>query len=322
MSVSHTLAALGRLFRRTPLPPDDILEAYAHEVVPVLDRAEWLYQYWLEQSTLFSDSEKLGNVAAIHRWETASMGRSLERVRPPAVLAGAHESVLDALDMASRAAQLLSSGSRFHNASAVCEGQALLATSRDRRLTALRAMRRYLAAVMDAEPVAEQAADAGAGKVVAQAASLLAAQAAGQTQTQTQPEADPVVTATAGVVESSADQPLADADADALDAYDEYAHGYGYDHEEAHDDEEEDALPWLTRLAEQPTEPESSTPGAAGPPSAVVSPPVAPPASPQTPVAPPATPEPPPVPGWGSLFHRPPEPPGRSGSEGGAPTGP
>ena len=123
MPVTHTLAALGRLFRRTPLPPDDILEAYAHEVVPVLDRAEWLYQYWLEQSTLFSDSEKLGNVAAIHRWETASMGRSLERVRPPAVLAGAHESVLDALDMASRAAQLLSSGSRFHNASAVCEGR-------------------------------------------------------------------------------------------------------------------------------------------------------------------------------------------------------
>jgi len=144
MAVTSTLATLGRLIGRKPPPPADILEAYAHEVIPVLDRAEWLYQYWLEQSTLFTDSEKLGNVAAIHRWETATMGRSLERVIPPSVLARAHEAVIDALELASRAAQLLSSGSRFHNANAVCEGHAMLATSRDRRLVALRAMRRYL----------------------------------------------------------------------------------------------------------------------------------------------------------------------------------
>ena len=75
MAVSHALAAIGRFIRRTR-PPADLLEAYAHEVIPVMDRAEWLYQYWLEQSTLFTDSEKLGNVAAIHRWETATMGRS------------------------------------------------------------------------------------------------------------------------------------------------------------------------------------------------------------------------------------------------------
>jgi hypothetical protein len=144
MAVTRALATLSRLIRRTPPPPDDVLDAYAHEVIPVLDRAEWLYQYWLEQSMLFTDSEKLGNVAAIHRWETATMGRSLERVVPPAVLAGAHESVIDALELASRAAQLLSSGSRFHNANAVCEGQSLLGTSRERRLAALKAMRRYL----------------------------------------------------------------------------------------------------------------------------------------------------------------------------------
>src|ERR671926_1549326 len=99
MAVTSALATLGRLIRRTPSPPADILEAYAHEVIPVLDRAEWLYQYWLEQSTLFTDSEKLGNVAAIHRWETATMGRSLERVIPPSVLSGAHERVLDALEL-------------------------------------------------------------------------------------------------------------------------------------------------------------------------------------------------------------------------------
>ena len=144
MAVLHALAAISRFIRRTPPPPADLLDAYAHEVIPVMDRAEWLYEYWLEQSTLFTDGEKLGNVAAIHRWETATMGRSLERVIPPSVLAGADEQVVDALELASKAAQLLSNGSRYHNANAVCEGQAMLAVSRERRLAALKSMRRYL----------------------------------------------------------------------------------------------------------------------------------------------------------------------------------
>src|SRR4051812_40454510 len=66
MAVMGALSSLGRLIRRAGPPPAHVLEAYAHEVIPVLDRAEWLYQYWLEQSMLFTDSEKLGNVAAIH----------------------------------------------------------------------------------------------------------------------------------------------------------------------------------------------------------------------------------------------------------------
>jgi hypothetical protein len=144
MAVPRLLAAFGRLIRRPRIPPSDVLEAYAHEVIPVLDRAEWLYQYWLEQSSLFTDGEKLGNVAAIHRWEATTMERSLECVIPPSALAEAHARVLDALDLASRAAQLLSSGSRFHNANALCEGQSLLDTSRERRMTAIRAMRKYL----------------------------------------------------------------------------------------------------------------------------------------------------------------------------------
>ena len=138
------LAALGRMLGRTPPPPAEVLEAYAHVVIPVLDRAEWLYQHWLEQSQLFSDSETLGNVAAVHRWETATMGRSLEGVTVPAVLAKAHQDVIEALEMASRAAQMLSHGSRYHSANAVCEGQALLTASRDRRIVAMRTMRRYL----------------------------------------------------------------------------------------------------------------------------------------------------------------------------------
>jgi hypothetical protein len=166
MAVLHTLSAIGRLIRRAPPPPAEILEAYAHEVIPVLDRAEWLYDYWLEQSTLFTDGEKLGNVAAIHRWETATMGRSLERVIPPAVLAGAHEQVIDALELASRAAQLLSNGSRFHNANAVCEGQSMLAVSRERRLAALKSMRRYLLRNrLDARAEADAAAAAALAEV-------------------------------------------------------------------------------------------------------------------------------------------------------------
>lgn len=156
MPIWNPFSAIVRLVRRTPAPSPDVLEAYAHEVIPVLDRAEWLYQYWLEQASLFSDGEKLGNVAAIHRWEAATMERSLERVTPPSALADAHDRVLDALDMASRAAQLLSSGSRFHNANALCEGWSLLDGSRERRLSALRAMRRYLvprAAAPQPEPV-------------------------------------------------------------------------------------------------------------------------------------------------------------------------
>src|SRR4051794_24189701 len=138
------LAALGRMIGRTPPPPAEVLEAYAHVVIPVLDRAEWLYQHWLEQSQLFSDSETLGNVAAVHRWETATMGPSPEGGAVPAVLAKAHEDVIEALEMASRAAQMLSHGSRYHSANAVCEGQALLTASRDRRIVAMRTMRRYL----------------------------------------------------------------------------------------------------------------------------------------------------------------------------------
>jgi hypothetical protein len=177
MPAFPSFSALGRLIMRTPPPPVDVLEAYAHDVLPMVDRAELLYLYWLEQSTLFSDSERLGNVAAIHRWETAKMSRSLEDVKPPAVLADAHADMVDALGMTSRAAQLLSSGSRFHNASAVCEGQALLTVSRERRLAALKAMWRYLEAVVAPAVPEDQAAQAATLAEAAALASLSEGQA-------------------------------------------------------------------------------------------------------------------------------------------------
>ena len=180
-----------------------------------MDRAEWLYEYWLEQSTLFTDSEKLGNVAAIHRWETATMGRSLERVIPPSVLASAHERVLDALEMASRAAQLLSNGSRFHNANAVCEGHAMLAVSRERRLAALQSMRRYLSRI---HPVVDPGTDAASSEMLAEAAALVAL--GGDAPASDQPATDPSAAssapdgATADVPSADPEHPGAAGDAD------------------------------------------------------------------------------------------------------------
>jgi hypothetical protein len=141
---SHAFAALGRLFQRQPAPTLEELAGYADRVFPDLERAEALYQDWFEQSALFIDNEKLANGAAIHRWETARMSRMLKQVLPPSVLAQPHHDLIASLSQASRAAQLLSSGSRFHNASAVCDGQMMLEESRERRLHATNAIQRYV----------------------------------------------------------------------------------------------------------------------------------------------------------------------------------
>ncbi len=144
MVPTSTLAALGRLFRRHPAPSHQGIAAYAPVILAALDRAEQWYSEWFEQSALFADSERLANVAAIHRWEAATLGQGLERLAPPAALARAHADLVSAVQMASRAAQLLSGGSRFHNANAVCDGQTLLEESRRRRLLAARSLRRNL----------------------------------------------------------------------------------------------------------------------------------------------------------------------------------
>jgi hypothetical protein len=296
MAVTSAFATLGRLIRRTPPPQADILEAYAHEVIPVLDRAEWLYQYWLEQSTLFTDSEKLGNVAAIHRWETATMGRSLERVIPPAVLARAHEDVIDALEMASRAAQLLSNGSRFHNANAVCEGQSMLTTSRERRLVALRAMRRYLLntpAAQTAEPEHDDepvATDAAASPPVETGGLNGANELHGHPP------------------DLAASTPDGSEVAAEIEAHDP----------DAYDDRAESVPAFLSAVPTPPAETSAPQPLVSqstpeGAPEAPVAPPIAPvepqAAAPASEAAAPAPPVPAPRSGWGSLFNRPGEPP-------------
>ena len=141
------MLTLNRLFHRPPAPSDAELAAYAEVVEPVLERAERLYGQWLEQTALFVDSEKLANAAAIHRWQVATMKQAVEAVTPPPALASAHAALIDALQAASRAAQLLSSGSRFHNAGALCDGHTMLEAARRQRLAAEREIRRLLAAI-------------------------------------------------------------------------------------------------------------------------------------------------------------------------------
>jgi hypothetical protein len=287
MPVFESFAALGRLIMRTPPPPADELEAYAHDVIPMVDRAELLYQYWLEQSSLFSDSERLGNVAAIHRWETAKMSRSLEAVKPPAVLASAHANVVESLDMASRAAQLLSSGSRFHNAGAVCEGQALLGDSRERRLAALKSMRRYLAPIFATAAAENDIALTEAGALAAPAAEhgQVAAPASG---------GPPSGAATAAAADDYAEVDPAVAPPAPTPA--PAPAPVPADHQEA----AQERLPALPDAAEQLAADGAEVGTATGTAS-----------SPARAATRPAPPDPSARPGWGALFDDPGEPPGR-----------
>ena len=167
MTTSSPLAWLVRLVRRRPAPPPDVLDPYAAAVLPLTDRAEALYHEWFEHTALVADSEKLANAAAIHRWEAATLARRLEGIAPPAELEDDHDRLVEAVHLASRAAQLLSSGSRYHNANALCEGQMLLTESRSRQLKALARLRRFLA---ERPPAAEQPPDTPAAPGSAPAA--------------------------------------------------------------------------------------------------------------------------------------------------------
>jgi len=131
-----TFASFSRLFRREPAPSPDELASYGEVVFPALDRAEEMYRHWFDQAALIVDGQRLANGVAVHRWEAARLADALEKAAPPAVLAGAHAEIVTALRMAGRAAQLLGTGSRSHNASAVCDGQTLLDESRARRTAA------------------------------------------------------------------------------------------------------------------------------------------------------------------------------------------
>jgi len=159
MAPSFTLGILARVFRKRT-PPPAALYAYAADVVPIVERSDRLYHEWFELTAEVGDSEKLANAAAIHRWEAATMARTLEGVPPPPELASEHGDLIETLQLSRRASQLLSSGSRYHNANAVCEGQMLLTEARQRRIKAIAPLRGFLASSPAAPPEASSSQEA------------------------------------------------------------------------------------------------------------------------------------------------------------------
>ncbi|MFN8526436.1 MAG: hypothetical protein U0821_25325 [Chloroflexota bacterium] len=142
MSIVSVLRRVWHAIRGHPLPPDEDLVAYAAVVTPALDRAEALYAEWFRQAAAFEEPVRMANSAAIHRWEAATLGHTLDVLPVPPILVPAHNVAVEGLALASKAAQLLSSGTRFHNTSAICDGQLMLEDSRVLRLEAVMGMKR------------------------------------------------------------------------------------------------------------------------------------------------------------------------------------
>jgi hypothetical protein len=135
------VSALFDLLSGTRGSSVDELGPYAAIVNPSFDRAEQLYQEWYARSGRFEEPERLANSASVHRWEAARIADALADIDPPRVVRRAHDEAIEAMIVASRAAQRLGAGARFHNAKALCEGQILLEESRERRLWAVDRMR-------------------------------------------------------------------------------------------------------------------------------------------------------------------------------------
>jgi hypothetical protein len=128
---------LRHLFRRGPRVETLALRDYQSAVTPLLERAECLYQQWREQMETGSDSERIANIASTQSWEMASLGSRLEACTPPAGLESLHARCAKAFVLARRAGQLLSTGHRYHNADALCDGHAALDDARQLYLSAL-----------------------------------------------------------------------------------------------------------------------------------------------------------------------------------------
>ena len=124
-------------FRRKPRVESVALRDYRLAVTPLLERAECLYQQWREQMETTADSERIANVASTQSWEMASLGSRLEACTPPEPLDTLHARCIKSFQLGRRAGQLLSTGYRYHNADALCDGHATLDDARRLYLSAL-----------------------------------------------------------------------------------------------------------------------------------------------------------------------------------------
>jgi hypothetical protein len=128
---------LRDLFRRKPQVESLDLRDYRLAVTPLLERAECLYQQWREQMETAVDSERIANIASTQSWEMASLGSRLDACTPPEGLEGLHRGCVKSFQLARRAGQLLSTGYRYHNSDALCDGHATLDDARRLYLSAL-----------------------------------------------------------------------------------------------------------------------------------------------------------------------------------------
>ena len=127
---------------------DDAQQGYARVALELLARCEELHQHWLEQADEQRRTERLANAVAVYHWHLSGVRERLSNLEAPPALSALHESLLNALDAAYRATQLLSHGYRFHNVRRICDGGLLLEEAR----TQAAAARDNLARLGEAAP--------------------------------------------------------------------------------------------------------------------------------------------------------------------------
>jgi hypothetical protein len=102
------------------------LADYERQASNVVDRVRTIGGEWHALTQLESDFERLGNAAAVNRWELARLIERLQQEPPPPLAATADRHIQIALHEQARAFHLLANGHRSHKSEAVCDGQAML----------------------------------------------------------------------------------------------------------------------------------------------------------------------------------------------------
>lgn len=125
------------LFQRKPRVDAIALRDYRAAVTPLLERAECLYQQWIENVETVSDTERIANTASTQSWEMASLGERLGACTPPTGLGPLHERCLKSFTYGRKAGRLLSTGYRYHNSDALCDGHAAMEDARRLYLSAM-----------------------------------------------------------------------------------------------------------------------------------------------------------------------------------------
>jgi hypothetical protein len=124
----------ARLFRSFRRPNEREMEAarpYRAALLPALARLQEISKTWVDFSILEDDTERLGNSAAVYRWELARLSNYVSELAAPDQASHVAKEASFVLENATRGCQLLATGHRFHKSETVCEGQTLLVEAAD-----------------------------------------------------------------------------------------------------------------------------------------------------------------------------------------------